>query len=223
MPEHSIQQLLANIAAATRPEDFHQAAMRNLQRMDALNDGIIEQKGLKLACRKGCSLCCSLRVDVFAHEVLLIADHIRAHYSAEQIEALQERLDAHADAVLPLTTFEHVSTNIPCPMLQDGACSIYEVRPQSCRRHHSQDLAACQFTYDHPADLETPAAHDRELYLSMSAAMQENIDAYSSAGFDYTIYELGTALYEALADPSTWEHWRAKEETFVVASVTAPA
>jgi len=50
--------------------------------------------------------------------------------------------------------------------------------------------------------------------------MQQNIDAYSASGFDYTIYELGTALNEALHDPSCWERWQKHEQAFVRASVT---
>ena len=38
--------------------------------------------------------------------------------------------------------------------------------------------------------------------------MQENIDAYAHLGFDHTIYELGTALAEALYDPASEDRWR---------------
>lgn len=220
MTEFSTAQLLADISAALTPADFHAAARRNLAQFDALNQQIIDDRQVSLACGKGCSICCSLRVDVFAHEVLYIAEHIRSTYPPGKLADLLDRLEAHSAAVLPLTAAEHASTNITCPMLESGACSIYEVRPQSCRRHHSQDVAACQYTYDHPEDLTTPAAHHRELYRSLTAAMQQNIDAYSEAGYDFTVYELGTALHEALGAPSSFEHWQAKENTFIVASVT---
>ena len=50
--------------------------------------------------------------------------------------------------------------------------------------------------------------------------MKEHIAAYAASEFDYTIYELGTALQEALDDPSCWQHWRGHEEAFIRASVT---
>ena len=123
-------------------------------------------------------------------------------------------------AVRPLTPFEHATRNVECPLHQHGRCTVYAVRPQSCRRHHSQDLEVCQFTYDHPTDVESPAAHDRDLFRTLTAAMQENIEAYAQADFDHTIYELGTALGEALSDPASWQRWRDHAQAFLRASVT---
>jgi hypothetical protein len=78
----------------------------------------------------------------------------------------------------------------------------------------------CRFTYDHPTDLESPAAHDRDLFRALSAAMQANIEAYAEVGYDHTFYELGTALEEALSDPASWQRWRDREQAFLRASVT---
>jgi hypothetical protein len=97
---------------------------------------------------------------------------------------------------------------------------VYEVRPHSCRRHHSLDFAACQFTFDHPTDLEAPAAHDRDLYQTLTAAMRDNLEAYADAGFDAAFYELGTALDEALNDPACWQRWCDHSQAFMRASVT---
>lgn len=220
MPEYPIQQLAEDIAHSLTPEEFDDAAQKALQFVDVLNEEIIEQRGVKLACCEGCGICCSLRIDVFAHEVFLIAHHIRSHFDPGEMAKLMERLEAHSEKVTPLTPFEHVTQNIACPLLQNGRCSVYAVRPHSCRRHHSQDLAACQYTYDHPDDLETPAAHDRDLYRALTEAMQWNIDVYSALEFDHTIYELGTAIKEALNDAASWERWRNHEQAFIHASVT---
>jgi Fe-S-cluster containining protein len=135
---------------------------------------------------------------------------------------LLARLSAHCAEVAPLTPFEHATRNVWCPLLEDGRCTAYAARPHSCRRHHSRDFSACQFTYDHPTDLETPAAHDRDLFRTLTAAMQQNIDAYSDLGFDTTIYELGTALAEALRDSECWERWRNGGQAFLHASITSP-
>lgn len=223
MPEFSTQQLVEDIARSLSPEEFDQAVGRSLAAFDALNEEIIEQNGAKLDCCAGCSVCCSLRVEVFAHEVFLLARHIRSHFTEDELLRLIGRLAAHAEKVLPLTVFEHATQNIVCPLLQNGRCSIYAVRPQSCRRHHSRDLAACQFTFDHPDDLEFPGAHDRDLFRTLTGAMQQNIDAYAELGFDHTIYELGTALLEALEDAASWQRWRHYDQAFLHASVTPSA
>jgi hypothetical protein len=220
MPEYPIQELADDIARSLTPKEFDDAAQLAVRFVDALNAEIIQQRGVKLACCEGCGVCCSLRIDVFAHEVFLIAHHIRSHFSASETANLVGRLEAHFGKVAPLTPFEHVTRNIECPLLRNGRCTVYAVRPHSCRRHHSQDFAACQYTYDHPNDLETPAAHDRDLYRALTEAMQYNIDVYSHLGFDHTIYELGTALKEALEDAASWQRWRNHEQAFLHASVT---
>ena len=223
MPEYPTQQLIDDIARSLSPDEFDRAAQHTHTAFDALNREIIERKSVLLACREGCSVCCSLRVDVFAHEVFPIAHHIRRHFTADEIAGVMARLSAHAEKVRPLTAFEHATQNIVCPLLQNNRCSVYAVRPQACRRHHSQDFATCQFTYDHPTDLESPAAHDRDLYRALTGAMQQNIDVYSDLGFDHTIYELGTALHEALNDPESWHRWRDHGQAFLRASVTPAA
>ena len=70
---------------------------------------------------------------------------------------------------------------------------------------------------------ESPAAHDRELFRALTGAMQQNIDAYAQLGFDHTIYELGTALNDALNDPESWLRWRDHGPAFHHASVTPAA
>ena len=223
MPEYPLHQLIADINQALSPEEFDHAARKALAAFDVLNAQQIRERNVQLACREGCSVCCSLRVDVLAHEVFLIADHIRRAFSADEMAALLLRLAAHAEKVLPLTPCEHATRNITCPLLQNDRCSIYAVRPHACRRHHSQDLSACQYTFDHPEDLETPAAHDRELFRALTEAMHENIAAYAQLGFDPTIYELGTALHEALHEREARQHWQDREEAFIRASVTPAA
>ena len=220
MPEYPTQLLIDDISRSLLPEEYDRAAQTALTFFDALNEEIIEQREVKLACAEGCGICCSLRVDVFAHEVLLLADHIRQHFGVEEKAALLGRLAAHSEEVMPLSPFQHATRNVQCPMLIEGRCSVYAARPHSCRRHHSQDLSVCQYTFDHPTDLESPAAHDRDLYRALTAAMQENIDVYFQLGFDVTIYELGTALLEAVSDPASWQRWQDREQAFLRASIT---
>lgn len=223
MLAYPTQELADDIARSLSAVEFDHAAQKALTFFDTLNEEIIEQRRVKLACCEGCGVCCSLRVDVFAHEVFLIAHHIRSHFSGEEISSLMVRLAAHSEEVTPLTPFEHATRNVRCPLLIEGRCTIYAARPHSCRRHHSQDFATCQFTFDHPTDLESPAAHDRELFRALTEAMQQNIDVYFQLGFDTTIYELGTALNEALNVPTSEPRWRNRDQAFINASVTPAA
>lgn len=222
MHSASITQLADDLTCAKSAEDFHAALRRALGWYDAFNASNIEQSGVKLVCRAGCALCCWLRVDVYAPEVFLIADTLRREWAPAEIDALMKRLTAHAELVRGLTVYEHATRNVACPLSQDGRCTVYAVRPHTCRRHHSQDIAACQFTYDHPDDMEAPSAHSRELFRELTEAMGLHAAVYEYFGFDGTIYELGSALEEALTDANCWKRWQRKKRAFRRASVTPP-
>ena len=220
MPEYPIEKLAEDLARAISETDFHDAFRESCDVFDQTNTRLIAERGTRLACHEGCSTCCTLRVDVFAHEVLLVAHHIRTRFSPEALSELLARLAAHSERVLPLTPFEHATQNVVCPLLVDGRCSVYEVRPLSCRRHHSTDYAACLYTHDHPADLEFPGAHEPELFRTLTEAMRRTAAVYADGGYDVTIYELGSALAEALASSEIGEFWRDRQEAFVQASIT---
>jgi len=220
MLEYPIQTLVDGLLHSETPGDYDECLRRELAFFDEANAAIIDNSQINLACGAGCSLCCWLRVDVHAHEVLLLAHHIRTHFSPQELADLKNRLAAHAEIVLPLTPFEHATQNLMCPLLREGRCSVYEARPHACRRQHSLDFAACQYTYNHPTDLDFPGAHDRELFHALTETMQWGIEVYTQLGFDNTIYELGTALAEALNDPLSRERWKNHEKVFLHASVT---
>jgi Fe-S-cluster containining protein len=220
MSDDASAELWQQLSQARSAGEVHAALRAALASYDQLNERAIQQAGARLDCCAGCSICCSLRIEVYAHEVFLIADHVLTTFSDAELIALKERLASHSEKVLPLTPLEHATSNIVCPLLRDGLCSVYAVRPQTCRRHHSLEVAACQYAYDHPADLEFPSAHHPELFRALTAAMRQNTEVYARLGFDTTIYELGTALEEALADPESWAGWCERMNAFLKASVT---
>ena len=144
----------ASLKRARTPEQYH-AALRSAQSaFDELNSATIAGLGLGLACRDGCWICCHLRVDVFAHEVFLLADFVRKRFAPAQLKSLMERLTVHSAKVIPMEPIEHVSQNIRCPMLQEDRCSVYAARPLACRRQHSLKLAPCDYVYGNPGDLD---------------------------------------------------------------------
>jgi len=80
-----------------------------------------------IACGKGCSACCHMNVMVSQLEVALIEKEVGARPAHLQ-----------GSKVHDLETFN----GVPCPFLNDGACSIYEIRPFACRKHMSFDASA---------------------------------------------------------------------------------
>ena len=97
-----------------------------------------------LACRAGCDHCCYQVVGVTAAEALTIFDHLQRTRTAEQRESLRARVRESYERARGLSSAERFSPEHPCVFLEGGACSIYEVRPLSCRGMNSLDATECE-------------------------------------------------------------------------------
>jgi Fe-S-cluster containining protein len=91
--------------------------------------------GKKIFCKKGCSGCCSLAVHATFPEALKVAEIL----PSELTSRLQLYIDGLKDYVPELTDLKsylklHRRQIGPCPFLDEhGSCSIYNLRPLSCR------------------------------------------------------------------------------------------
>ncbi len=95
-------------------------------------------------CKKGCSTCCNLVVEITAIEADLIKDYVIKNFGQEEIKTLEGKLknDCYhypnsqhclSDDSLRL---KHFKLNRPCSFLSpNGECTIYEVRPINCRSY----------------------------------------------------------------------------------------
>ena len=96
------------------------------------------------ACRAGCAHCCHQAVGVTPPEVFAIHDHLLATHPPDELAAVAELVRLADDRTRGLSPAERLSPGFPCPFLIDARCSIYEVRPLSCRGTNSLDAAACE-------------------------------------------------------------------------------
>jgi Fe-S-cluster containining protein len=104
-----------------------------------------------IACKPGCDHCCHQVVGVTPPEALAIVEHLRRNLEQAELARVTARVaDAHARAV-GLTSAERFSPAHPCPFLDAGQCSIYEVRPLACRGMNSRDAAGCAERLQNPA------------------------------------------------------------------------
>jgi Fe-S-cluster containining protein len=221
MQKHPIEQLAEDIGRARSPSDFHSALRRTYKSFDLLHDSARTSFSVHLDCRDGCSFCCYLRVDATAAEVFNIADHIRTKFSKAEQAELMLRLASHSERVRTLTFAEHFTQNIPCPLLSDGRCSVYSLRPFSCRQFHSQDVAVCQYSHEHPDDLESPGGMHSQLFDTLQKAQAQVCAVYDQAGFHAASYELGSAILEALNNSASWRRWRNHKKPFLKAFFTS--
>lgn len=174
---------------------FARSQLRHDARLSAASDAST------LACVEGCAFCCHFRVDVRGAEVLTILDYVRANFSAGQREQLELDVRSRAQLIATLTEDEHHKSNIACPFLQDARCSIYSVRPQTCRNFHATDMAGCKQTFDQPADVEIDPDYAPGVYQAGGAHVDAVSVALKQSGFSVTVYEMNTALAAAMMDP----------------------
>lgn len=94
------------------------------------------------ACRDQCSACCHLFVSTPPGVARLIAQHIRETFDADAQATLLDRIKTAAAEIEQASSTTEV--RVRCPLLgDDERCTIYEVRPLSCRAFTSSDASLC--------------------------------------------------------------------------------
>lgn len=139
------------------------------------------------ACRAGCSHCCHQAVGVSAPEVFAIYDELSKTRAPKELDAVLERIRRTDDETRGMTSSERWSPEHPCPFLEKGSCSIYEVRPLACRGKNSLDATACEKSLRDPAARAEYLAGTFELpsYLEPMRAFHA-----VAQGVDLALYEL---------------------------------
>ena len=112
---------------------------------------------VELACKKGCSVCCTRNVTLTSLEAYYLMSHLGPDGRDAALSRIQNQ--AHLRHMIPSITLNRMAEMCmngqeppedesdpswgPCPLLQDGLCTVYEVRPLACRvmvsRAHCSD------------------------------------------------------------------------------------
>jgi Fe-S-cluster containining protein len=130
-----------------------------LRRLGQQAQSLEQQKttasGLRISCARGCAACCRMLVPVSAPEAFALRDMV-ATLPEERRQAIHRtladrtarleqagllsKLQRVAETDRPMTDEEMEPINrayyelkLPCPYLEDEACSIYDDRPAACR------------------------------------------------------------------------------------------
>jgi uncharacterized protein len=126
------------------------------------------------ACASGCAACCHLYVQVPPGTAALMAAHISSHFTPVARAALHERLVTAAAAVQAAE--DPARLRLRCPLLgNDDRCTVYEVRPLSCRAFTSKSLPRCQqvvFGDAQGAGVEQNPAHYR-IHMEATFALEQ--------------------------------------------------
>lgn len=157
------------------------------------------QSHADIPCQAGCKYCCHLRVAAFPYEAAAISSYLATDLPPTLAEELTQRVKEKAAQIANLDEEQHLTTNIECAFLFDGKCVIYPVRPSACAGYHSMSQSQCEYSYNHPTDLETVTPYQEEL-KQFHAAIDEGIkQALILLKLDSEKAELHTALAAAMA------------------------
>jgi len=177
--------------------------------MDRTFAGSLSSDKAKVACRAGCSFCCYVAMGVQAHEVILVAIHIRETFTEDEIADAIAKTGAHR-----VLLGQSRMANVPlprsvCALLKDNRCSVYEARPEVCRAHHSASVSACETSFRQNSEL-AGYAYIGGLRSRMFMSMLAVDSAIVEAGYDPQPYDFGAALNEVLLRPECTDRWLQK-------------
>jgi len=184
---------------AIRDMGVRRAFERTQQRHDALIAAAPDYG--TLACRPGCTWCCHFTVDVRPAEVFRILEFIEQTFMAEERTRVRAEVHANRVALEGLGEEERATRNLQCPLLAEGRCSVYPVRPQTCRNYHATDEAGCRQSYEEPENLGIDPQFAPGVYQAGGAHVEAVSAAIRDAGYDVDAYELNGALDAAWAEP----------------------
>ena len=122
----------AELFRATGNEDAPSVAREAHAEIDALldRDRAKSPNGGDIQCRKGCSHCCHGPVEIWPHEAKLLIGAARA----SSIEMDRARLERQSQRTLD-DWRQQPWADTACVFLgDDGACRVYESRPNACRK-----------------------------------------------------------------------------------------
>jgi Fe-S-cluster containining protein len=167
-----------------------------------------------LACRAGCSWCCYFTVDARAVEVFRILDVVEQSFTAEEKARVYAEVRANSALLRSLDEDERVTRNLKCPFLNEGRCTIYSARPQSCRNYHATNAAGCQQSYEDPGNLDIDPDFAPYVYQAGGAHVEAISTAMSEAGYDVSAYELNGALAAAISDADARQRFESRLPPF---------
>lgn len=165
-------------------------------------------------CRKGCGHCCRVYVSATAPEVFALARAIRA-LPADARQAIEARLDAALAASAGRDWSREPFFTHPCPLLEDGACTLHPLRPDACRGVSSFSVEACLASLAAMAearDVAIPRVPEHAVLRALHGHVLWA--ALRAAGLPEANYGLVEALRRVLDVPDAEARWLEGEDVF---------
>jgi len=159
-------------------------------------DRLRSEEGIIPTCKLGCCHCCRYHIVTNIAEAHTLAQYVKRELSVEKIDALRLRTQqwhawdnsrpgrhpsAHTDERADLSNYDPC-----CPLLVDGACIAYPVRPVVCRTHFvSSHPLFCGAAND-PESTEDAPVVLTSVVTAASPSSRAIRDHIENAGLDFS-------------------------------------
>lgn len=173
----------------------------------------------ELACRKGCSYCCSLQVEASAPEIINVAMHIQREFTDDQKEQVVQAIDQHVKATDGMSRQRRKVSRVPCPLLRNSECSVYEVRPITCRIWHSFNVDDCQKDYENPQSKNVARVDEFVYWVGCEVNLGLHV-ALRGERLDHRVLDFVRGLRLVLENPSLADNWRQHPRAFDAADMS---
>ena len=177
LAQSAINQGLSNITLFSAIESMYKA-------IDGLNESIIalaKRQKMDVACHKGCQWCCHQVVYANSYELHFLSEKIKKTYSSEKISKWLNAAENKYNTTSKMNQEQLATHKSPCPLLENGICSTYEVRPMACRIYLSANLESCVEFFHHPENennypalLDLPLRAGQMMNEGFTAALKGN-------------------------------------------------
>lgn len=105
-----------------------------------------------LACKKGCSWCCTQPVFTNEWELEYLKYFMRKRFTGDRLVVIKDKAKKKNEELSGLSANILLLKRIPCPLLYENVCSVYPSRPMACRIYLSSDVDSCIEEFRNPSN-----------------------------------------------------------------------
>ena len=171
------------------------------------------------ACKVGCDACCHRSIEATALEAVLAAIFIDSQLRPDSKHRLKIRMGEMMESISQRPEKPIDQRRFPCPMLEDGRCTIYPVRPQACLVQLSSNLRLCTAAQADPA-IPFPATEAEQSVLkAVQTGLQEGL---KDAGLWNAPVDFARAVHLTLGNLPTIGQYLSGYPIFELAAIPQP-
>jgi len=178
-------------------ENFIEGIYRDIDETTGIElDRLRSEDGIIPTCKLGCYHCCRQQIPMNIAEAHILTQYIRREFSSSEIDELKIHTQQwHAwdnskrGRYSPPSMQEQMflrGYEPCCPLIVEGACSAYPVRPVICRTHFvvCSDTRSCRPTND-PESIEERALPLRSVIKATGGFSKVIRDSIEKDALDY--------------------------------------